>query len=440
MAHETNSKFLFLIDDGWRYEKREVLYHLKEQLSFDIATHDEMTSQVLGEDFCVWKIKRYSLRRNPLYAFLMFFARELDTALVKNRFRRTFHAASLPMKVLYLIRIALGKLKLRPYGYCRVLEWLYRGSNKYADILDNYDALVFVPVAVMDKRLIYEARHAGLKIICWVYSWDNPMKDNEFMPNADRYLVWNEECREDLHAIHGIPRERVDIAGPVQFDYILERSGEPSPSRERPYVLYACALGQDCHLDQELNTIIQIRRIMDDIDPDMLLMVRPYPFRKHHVGGEYDRLKEYGNIDVFDYGDIQEARLLLSEKDLVDRYEQLRNAECFINMGSTIGLEASFTKAPILQLAFTFDYKVSHHHDIRHLLKNDHMKYFLREGYPNVVANEGALKAALEDILSGDKEPYMAYSKALQAFANPLETSSYKGVFREALRRAVTGK
>lgn len=49
-------KLLFLLDDGWRYEKRELLDFLKDKVDFKVITHDYSTHEKLQGDFQVVRI------------------------------------------------------------------------------------------------------------------------------------------------------------------------------------------------------------------------------------------------------------------------------------------------------------------------------------------------------------------------------------------------
>ena len=101
--------------------------------------------------------------------------------------------------------------------------------------------------------------------------------------------------------------------------------------------------------------------------------------------------------------------------------------------GSTIGLEASYTETPIVQLGFNFPYETQDCLNLEKVLKFEHLTYMLDHRFPNTVADERQLEKVLRDILAGRKEPYLAYSKHLQEFADPLGVPSYKEVFLEKL-------
>jgi len=424
-------EFLYLVDDGWRYERRELLFHLKKTLSFDIATHDEQTASELQGDFRVHHLKKNPLRGNPLYTILLFFARELDTETIRRVRSRRYHESPAAIKALMLLRETLGKLGLRRYSYSRALKFLYRNSNRHGDLLEGYKFLIFSPVTVMDKRIIYEAEKKGIKIICSVFSWDNPWKDNEFMPDADRYLVWNKESRANLKQLHGIPPEIVDIVGPTQFDYLLDRKPSSREKEKSRYVLFTCSTGTPYYIVQELELILLTRRLLDEIEPETRILVRPYPFSNDEHA--YDSLEGQRGIKVASFGTFRDRKVEMTRDDLDDKLAQIEGAVCVVNVGSTIGLEASYTDTPIIQIAFTLPGDHKPWQNLSRIFGKDHLSWIIDAEYPNTVQDPTRLKQVLADILHGRTEPYMPYRKKLQSFARPLEVNSFKDVFRKRL-------
>ena len=171
MTDATQSKrLLYVLDDGWRYEKQELVYFLKERdVKIDIVTHDQQTYDGLKGDFNVRLLPIHSLKKDWRYPFVMFFAKELDTKTVQLFNRLKYYESSLFIKCVSRLRAVAGKLGLRRYTYCEALERLFKGSQKYADILTQYDVLLFSPVSVIDKRIIYEAKNRGVEIVSWVF-------------------------------------------------------------------------------------------------------------------------------------------------------------------------------------------------------------------------------------------------------------------------------
>lgn len=432
MSGSRAKRFLVLIDDGWRHEKKDILIGLREWIDLEIVTHDEMTEEAFTGHLPVTRIPVKPLSRNLGASLVMFFARDLQTNLVQYRKRIRFRAMSAPMKILHGLRELAGRLGLRRYSYTQALEWLYRDSHEYDEVLEGFDFLLYMPVSVQDKRVICEARKAGLDVVTWIYSWDNPMKDNEFFADAARYLVWNEPNRSDLEEYQGISPDRVDVVGPAQFDYLHEvdfRTAEPAPE---PYVLFACAFGQTYHLEQEVDMILEVRRILDRIRPDMKLCVRPYPFRFKIDG--YRRLEDAPGIELLNFGRIEGDRVVIDEEVMRERVLQIHRAECLINPGSTIGLEGAFTETPILQLNFSLPSRFPDYQSTRWVYRNEHLKYIIVPGYPNVLTSLQELEARLRDVLEGRVEPFRPYSRQLRDFSTPMGMIPYRDVLGRVLK------
>lgn len=427
-------KFLFLVDDGWRYERRELLYFLKGKVSFDIATHEESTFRYFSGDFKVHRIDVHPLKGTPLFNALMFFTKDLDTNLARTVRNVKVRTRGYLMRVIFLLQDLAGLMGLRRLSQTRVLEFLYRRSDCYGEILRNYDAILYNPVLSVDKRIVFEAKRKGLGVICSIFSWDNPMKDSEFITDADRYFVWNESSRKYLETLHGIPPERVDIVGPTQFDYLLEMRKRPPSSPSRRYVLFTCSLGvHDFWIDQETDIILMVRRVLDEIDPSVLLLVRPYPFAAQE--NPYGALLGREGIELAEFGKFKVWKLEISREDVEEKYYQIKDALCLVNLGSTIGLEASFTATPILQLAFNVPNELPAWQDLKEVLKNDHLELIFDTRFPNVVHDEAKLKDVLHDLIEGKVDKYLDYSRMLQDFANPMQVDAYREVFLQALER-----
>jgi hypothetical protein len=435
MNAESNGEILFLLDDGWRHEKQVIMRYLNEQLPFSIATHNAMTHQFFQANYTVHLLPVIPVNRHPLYTPAIYFARELDTVLIRRQRADWLASRSGSVRLLHRIRRWLGQIGLRPYRYEDALAWLYRGSNHYAEVLAPYKALIYNPVSVRDKRILFEARARGMKLISWVYSWDNPFKDNEFLSCADAYLVWNKENLNDVANLHGVPREKIHVVGPAQMDYLKGRPDAPPVPPARRYVLYPCAIGRDVLITQEIEVILDLRDLLDAIDPTVELLVRPYPFRINNHEDHYTALRQRKGITVARFGELVDKRILINAGVEEERYVQFRDAVCLVNMGSTIGLEAAYTQTPLIQLAYCDAKTPSEELALRHVFKNEHLRYMITPEYPNVVKNRTELEACLRDILSGNTTPYQPYSASLRNFSDPLKAPSYKQVLCDTIRQ-----
>jgi len=430
-------RIIFVVDDGWLSEKIDLFRYLKQNgISFDLATHRHWTLEPLAE-FDPIALHPQPLSKGFRYQWAMFWARELETNLTRLIGRLAWSKRPWHWRFLNRIRVFLGKCRLRRATYVQQLETLYWGSDQFGELLDGYDLLIYNPVSVQDKRILFETlQHPSCRLVSWVYSWDNPYKDHEFIPDADAYLVWNEEGRQDLNRLHGVDVHRVYMTGAIQFEYLLEMDLTPDPKRER-YVLFTCSVAADEYLDQEVKLIVDIAGILYRINPSVVLKVRPYPFRHADRLPVYDPLKSLPNVEVLEYGKLSGTVRVVSGEGLKEKARQLSDAEAVLNLGSTIGLEASFTSAPILQL---IPPSKGLRWDIREMLDHEHLRFLIREDMPNVLYSDTEIAFALREILSGNSEPYRPYSDELQALLIPKGTDSFFAAFKDRLELLLSQK
>ena len=427
-------KLLYLLDDGWRHEKRVILDYLYERLPLRVITHDPATHAQLADEKDVRLLNVAPICKHFLYPLVLFFASELDTVVTRReRMLRLQTTGGWVQRMVHPFRELLGRIGLRRYRYEKALRFLYQHSSMYSDLWHAHNVLLFSPVGVLDKRVIFEAQAAGLKIICWVYSWDNPIKDNEFISDLDAYLVWNEGNRSDLVKWHGVDPAKVHVVGAPQLDALIARPpSQPRAGRSR-YVLYPCATGRGVFMEQEVDLILWLRNLLDQIDPTVELLVRPYPFRKMSEGNPYDRLEGKVGVRIGHFGSAENGRIMMDAHAEEERYWQIHDAVCMINLGSTIGLEAAYTSTPVLQLAFCDIPEEAGVLSLRSVFENEHLCYLMNAKYPNVVKDSSSLSAALREIFAGRVDPYRAYSKELRRISDPLGGACYKDVLCQTI-------
>ncbi|MDP7024895.1 MAG: hypothetical protein QGH42_11735 [Kiritimatiellia bacterium] len=424
----TDKRYLFLIDDGWRYEKLDLLLYLRDKLTIDVATHDELTEQTLKKDMPVVRIPRFPLREGLRYCLTYFFAKELDTHVYRVISSQRVRRYSPLLRFAAALRPFAGKIGLRRYDWIDALQKMYRRSHRYDALLSKYDALIYSPVSIQDKRIVFEAQAMGMETICWVFSWDNPFKDTEFIRTADRYLVWNQENIQDLARWHHIPESRCQIVGPAQFDY-LHKVRPPIAPPQKPYILFACTMGPAHYVRQEIKLIHLVREQMDRLCPDVELHVRPYPFGVTETS--YEELTECKGIHMLSYGhQFVDGKVLIDERDLDGKFLQMQNALAMITLGSTIALEAALTDTSVLQIIFAL---TNDKPNLAEIWKHEHLDYVLKFDLPNIVRDEEDLETALSELAAGNKELFAEYSRQLRSFADPLGLDNYREVFYKVL-------
>ena len=418
-------RVLYVVDDGWRPEKQRAIQALLDAgADVRLATHVPASQAALQALF--GEVQLLEIQDPPAWRHYpaMFFARELDTVIVQNLNRERARRATVPRRMLNGVRAACARLGMRRHRYSTVRRRLYRGSRQHAALLADTDVLLFVPVAIRDQRILHEADERGVAVLAWVYSWDNPMKDNDFFLYARSYGVWNAENRKDLETLHGIPPEKVAVIGPNQFDVLISQTaGLRRELREPPTVLYICCTGRDHLVVQEEDFILWIREVMDQVCPAARLLVRPYPFRDLLAG--YARLEAAPGIEVAHFGEEKDGILQIDAEEDARRLAQMAAAACMINLGSTMGLEGAFTGTPMLQFTDVPEFpRVAgrpYLYPLRHALKNEHLRYMLTGDFPSFVRDTDSLSRGLRDILLEGKETdYLEYSRHLRRFADPM--------------------
>ncbi len=415
-------RLLYLIDDGWRYEKRRVIRSVLDAgHDLTLITHDAKSAEALREHF--QQVVELPRSRPSAWRYYpaMFFSKDLGTHITLNRQKEIYDESSPPMKILFRLRDFCGKLGLHRRRIHEIRTRLYRGSRMHATLLRGADAIFFSPVGLRDQRILYEAKEIGLPVLAWIYSWDNPVKDSEFFLDAESYGVWNPENVEDLSSYHGIDPEKTRVLGPVHYDAMLARHAARTavPKADPPHVLYVCAVGRDFLVAQEVELILWIRAQLNVVSPETVLKVRPYPFRV--PGSGYEALEGRSDIEVVHFGKELEGRILMEEEEEARKLAQIEAAACMINFGSTMGLEAAFTPTPILQFKRLPPLKRIGPHHLADSLLNEHLRHMMSGEHPNYIVDEASLQRAFRDILlSGNLAPYEAYGRKLRKFVDPL--------------------
>ncbi len=115
------------------------------------------------------------------------------------------------------------------------------------------DVVAVVPLVGLGSAqadYVRAARALGIATALPVFSWDNLTNKGLLRESPDVVAVWNEAQAREATELHGVPRERIAIAGAAAFDHWFEWS--PSRDREafgaevglradRPLLLYLCS-------------------------------------------------------------------------------------------------------------------------------------------------------------------------------------------------------
>ncbi len=276
-------------------------------------------------------------------------------------------------------------------SYDRYLDKLQYSGQTQLDDIDQFILHTSIADDYLLTRLLRENRTAKV----YVYSWDHACKHPRFSKRVE-YLCWSEEIKEDIAELHEIPPAQIKVLGASQFCYIHEFLNRDK-ALERPfsfeYVYFGCAVGIPELARQEVGVIRQVAEVMADVRPDLKLVVRPYPVMKDW--SLYDEIRELPNV-FFDE-DFRNADLSVTEKAIGEKFGKIHFAQAFFHLGTTMGLEACFTKTPSFILDFGYENTEGLSlHNFIHQYQND--RHLINLAPQNAVGSVEKLRVALSDL------------------------------------------
>jgi hypothetical protein len=303
--------------------------------------------------------------------------------------------------------IAMKLPKLISYDYyLNNLE--YKKATSIEDI-DQFICFTDISDSYLLARLIREKKQVKV----YVYSWDHPCKQMKYSRQV-KYLVWNEGIKQDMIALQHVEPSQITITGASQFAYVQQFLSIPRGQLTNPfsfrYIYFGCAIGAPEIVKEEIKVIELISRIMQEVVPDLRLVVRPYPVMRNWQ--VYEVLKSKPNI-VFD-DQFRSKDLSVGEEFVMDKFNKIYHAEAFIHLGTTLGFEACFMDTPSVIIDFDEFKNIQSLLSIRnfvHQYQNE--KYLLLDSYPNVVHTQDELLTLLSDIQI-NKQHYLDYNQAIR--------------------------
>lgn len=249
---------------------------------------------------------------------------------------------------------ALGRLAWRMrlpavLSYDQYLDRIRYSGQTDLEGIDAFYCFTDIADSYLLARLVREQRPVHV----YVYSWDHPCKHIRYS-HRTRYLVWNAGMSQDLIELQGIDGSGIRELGASQFGYI-ERYGLPERTADAPrrfpfkYAYFGCAIGLPGLVEQELEVVRELAQALAQAAPNWKLVVRPYPVLRewHH----YEALRSEPNL-VLDDAFRSKTNLSVGEGQIREKFEAMAQAEVFLHMGTTLGLECCFTDTPSFLVDF----------------------------------------------------------------------------------------
>jgi hypothetical protein len=255
------------------------------------------------------------------------------------------------------------------------------------------------------NSLVYEAQRQGLAVISCISNYDNICSRGYrgYMP--DRVAVWSQLMADDVHRLNDVPRHKIVVTGPVQFDryfkkirigrdeFLRERGLDPA----RKTVIYA---GSTNTLDLLHFMRVLIEGTRERCGEAFNVILRPHPdprlMRSPAIRACIELAELRGDIVyVSDPGRLS-SDILSPDTDLDELCGILIYSDVLINHYSTLGLEAAVCDLPTIYI----DYDLyPHGFNVKAMSwwyrKTTHNRRFLRLRAARVVHDDNELLEAV---------------------------------------------
>ncbi|RAJ25219.1 hypothetical protein LX77_01521 [Gelidibacter algens] len=295
--------------------------------------------------------------------------------------------------------------------------------------LDQVDFLYFThqrPPYI--APLIYAAEQLNISTGTFIFSWDNLASKGRMAGNFDHYFVWSHLMKSELLTFYkSVDASQIHVVGTPQFEpYVLERykttqqdfSAKFNLEPQMKTICFSCG-----DVSTSKNDPIYIEAIANaiqsqEIKQQVNFLVRTSPAETPE---RFQYLKEKFPFIVWNYPEWPLRREGHQEtwsqrvptfEDMVDLRSILENCDVFINMCSTMSLDAMCFDKPVINPVFGNN-ENGLYNDQR-FLNYTHYKRVAESGAVAIVKNGPELVAAVNIAMSNPKLRLEAQKELLQ--------------------------
>ncbi len=259
--------------------------------------------------------------------------------------------------------------------YNKLQQYTYRNysvTKVFYDLLleDSVDILFFThqrPPFI--APLIYQADKLGIKTAAFIFSWDNLASKGRMSGNFDYYFVWSDLMKQELlHFYESVKENNIEIVGTPQFEpYVLDRY---TTTKEEFYtkfninvnlktICFSCGDISTSKNDELYIEIIANFILENQLTEKVNLIVRTSPAENGEERFKY-LINKYSFIN-WNFPKWKLARNVHQElwsqripmfEDILDLRALLEHSTIFINMLSTMSLDALNFDKPVINPAF----------------------------------------------------------------------------------------
>lgn len=324
-------------------------------------------------------------------------------------------------KIYFILKKLINKFNLS-FDKSDIYFKFFQNSKKYKHYLKKYDLVIsdfrLNNLYNPDLRLIYEAAHLeNIKLISWVYSWDN-IYHASVMRHADYIFVWTNYFKKLMNLKHKYKNKKIIKTGCIQFDYLKKKK-----SYKNKIILFACSYGTDQNntgdnfIKDEIEFLKTLSQYVWKINDKYNILVRPYPSALEY---EYKDITKLKNIRLNKYGKLIQRRKDDSEKIRFDlnldrKLDQIINSDMVISFGSTFNIEAAILDKIVLHIDYTnvSEPKYTSYNYFKNQM--EYLKVLKGKDFPNIIKNKKQLEKVIHDIvIKKDIKKYLKYNYYLK--------------------------
>lgn len=325
-------------------------------------------------------------------------------------------------KIYFILKKLINKFNLS-FDKSDIYFKFFQNSKKYKHYLKKYDLVIsdfrLNNLYNPDLRLIYEAAHLeNIKLISWVYSWDN-IYHASVMRHADYIFVWTNYFKKLMNLKHKYKNKKIIKTSCIQFDYLKKKK----KSYKNKIILFACTYGTDQNntgdnfIKDEIEFLKTLSHYVCKINDKYNILVRPYPSALEY---EYKDIKKLKNIKLNKYGKLIQRRKDDSEKIRFDlnldrKLDQIINSDMVISFGSTFNIEAAILDKIVLHIDYTnvSGPKYTSYNYFKNQM--EYLKVLKGKNFPNIIKNKKQLEKVIHDIvIKKNIKKYLKYNYYLK--------------------------
>lgn len=290
-------------------------------------------------------------------------------------------------------------------------------SQEASALLDQLNPKLVVstyPVAIIEAKLLYEAKQRGMATTLHLLSWDNITAKGQFPAMAEKFLVWGNIMKEELQAHYGIPESDITTCGVPHFDahVRIREAGTTSKvvealglSSNQPYLFVAMSSPRFAPREIDIVEWLASAVNRSAFGATMQLIVRPHPQNVTEFtakGSWLHRLDKLAGARVgIDYPKLNKSniRWSMQQNDMVHLSELIAGCTVCLNSGSTVSIDALMHNKPVILTSFDGTASIPYWNSARRLVDYTHLKKLVSSGGVHSVRSYAELETSINTFI-----------------------------------------